>query len=118
MRSGMEREVLMLDDCDGRIDFLGTGITNLKAARRYLKRKWNQGIPEPVTARLGHRFYTSIESGPRRGMLTGPYASHMMARMHKDRARDMALAFGGPEVAFGAYGTASSPRTLRTAFGR
>lgn len=100
-----------------RVTYLGTGIGDLTAAKRYLRRTYNQGLPEPVVSRPGARFYVSIRTGRRVGFLLGPYASHMTALANVRRGRDLAIQ-ADPSAAFAAFGTASHPRTVPTVFGR
>ena len=113
----------MCNECEGRRDYLGTGIANLDAAKRYLRRKWNSGPLEPVVRRPGARFYVTARRGRQTAFLLGPYISHMTALTALTaltavpRAR-RALREQYPHEAFLAVGTASTPNTLTTVFGR
>lgn len=118
---------------DGR-GYLGTGIRDLKAAKRYLRRKWNQGPPEPVIRRPGCRFYVTAKCGGKAYALLGPYVSHMTALVAVVRAQRLLdrAQVGDPDVdtsfaemtpfarlrPFTAVGTASAPVTVPTVFGR
>jgi hypothetical protein len=95
-----------------RQDFYGTGIADEPAARRYLRRKFNQGPLEPIRRRPGARFYVSAR-GRRTVLLLGPYVSHMTALERVPRARGLL-----PGVVFVAVGTCSAPTTLPTRYGR
>lgn len=99
------------EECGGH---LGTGIRNVRAARRYLRRKWSEGRPEPIAYRPGARFYVTGA----RAFLLGPYVSHMTALAAVPRGRRLAAASGGMTVEFGAYGTASCPDAIPTRYGR
>lgn len=57
--------------------------------RRELRRRWNQGLPQPVIRRPGARFYVTIRELPagQVGWLLGPYASHMSALANVERGR-------------------------------
>ena len=107
----------MTYEWEGRRDYLGTGIANLDAAKRYLKRKFNRGPLEPIQRRPGARFYVTARRGRQTAFLLGPYISHMTALAAVPRAR-RALREQYPHEAFLAVGTASAPDTLRTVFGR
>ena len=100
-----------------RTSYLGTGIADLGAAKRYLRRKFNQGPAEPVVSRPGARFYVTARSGRRTVYLLGPYASHMTALVNVDRGRILAHTRGAA-AAFACYGTASALQTLPARFGR
>lgn len=101
-----------------RVDYLGTGIGNLDAAKRYLRRKFNLGQSEPIIRRPGARFYVTVRSGRKVGFLLGPYVSHMTALANVDRARRMARE-ADPRGASGAsFGAASLPASRPTVFGR
>jgi len=86
--------------------------------RRQLRRRWSQGIPEPVVSRPGARFYVTIRDGDRVGFLLGPYASHMTALGNLERGRRLAMARRPDQAAFASFGTASHPHTIVTVFGR
>lgn len=86
--------------------------------RRELRRRWNQGPPEPVVARPGARFYVTARMGRRAAALLGPYSSHMAALGNVDRARRLLADSRYPERHFAEVGTASLPRTVGTVFGR
>jgi hypothetical protein len=83
-----------------------------------LRRRWNQGVPEPVVTRRGARFYVTIRDAGRVGFLLGPYASHMTALSQVERGRLLAEAHRPDQAAFASFGTASHPATLCTRFGR
>jgi hypothetical protein len=83
-----------------------------------LRRRWSQGVPEPVVSRPGARFYVTVRLDSRVGFLLGPYASHMTALGNVERGRRLAEAFRPDQAAFASFGTASHPATLRTRFGR
>jgi hypothetical protein len=168
-------------EAEDRVTYLGTGIGDERAAKRYLKAKWRQARPEPLVTRwpvgfdelahhletghgygeveveciypdwddmdwpihhvetlhhagslrlcrpaedghvhvaAGQRFYVSAMNGPLRGLLLGPYASHMMAILNVNRGRRLVgRRLGSAGFSYG-YGTASSARTLPTVFGR
>lgn len=112
-------EQVHLDDgCEGRATYLGTGIANLEAAKRYLKRKFNRGPLEPVQSRPGEFFFVTAYRG--RGhaaFLLGPYVSHMTALANVPRARRLARE-GGYDLGWLPVGTASSPRRFTTVLGR
>lgn len=97
-------------DCRGH---LGTGIRNLRAARRDLRNRFRQVPAEPVQQRPGARFYVTAVSGRRVAYLLGPYVSHLSAQVAVPRGRR--LLPGGCWVA---VGTASRPDTVPTVFGR
>jgi hypothetical protein len=86
--------------------------------RRQLRRRWNQGLPQPVIRRPGARYYVTIRQGPRVGWLLGPYASHTTALANVERGRQLATNLRPDQTAFAAFGTASHPHTLPTLFGR
>lgn len=96
-----------------RITYLGTGIGTLDGAKRYLRRKFNEGLPAPVQRRPGARFYVCARSGRRTVLLFGPYVSHMTALAQVPAARRLTKGF-----AFAAIGTCSAPVALPTRFGR
>jgi hypothetical protein len=100
-----------------RTTYLGTGIGNLEAAKRYLRRKFNQGLPEPVASRPGARFYVSMRRGRRSCLLLGPYVSHMTAQANVERGRRLAIDLSSG-AAFCTFGTASTADTRPTMFGR
>lgn len=101
-----------------RRDYLGTGIPDLTAAKRYLKRKWRtEPLPE-IRGRPGARFYVTARSGRQTAFLLGPYVSHMTALRHVTRARRMLRDHPDPRAAFAAVGTASALVTLPTVYGR
>ena len=107
----------MHDDIDR--GHLGTGIRDLKAAKRYLKRKFSQGKPETVVVRPGARFYVTVRAaGNRVAYLLGPYVSHMTALTHVPRARRMLAERWGTQGRVLSIGTASRPSTVETIFGR
>ncbi|HEX5119837.1 MAG TPA: hypothetical protein VFW65_32020 [Pseudonocardiaceae bacterium] len=96
-----------------RPDFLGTGIANLDAAKRYLRRKFNEGQRDPIMSRPGALFYVSAHQGRRTALVLGPFVSHMTALERVDSVRRVV---GGPFVA---VGTCSLPAPgQRTLFGR
>jgi hypothetical protein len=97
--------------------YLRTGIRNLEAAKRHLRRKFSQGVPEPIASRPGARFYITARSGRRAAFLLGPYSSHVIALTHVERGRRLAYECDRDTV-FYAHGTASSPVTRETVFGR
>ena len=97
--------------------YLRTGIRNLEAAKRYLRRKFNRGVLEPIASRPGARFYVTARSGRRAAFLLGPYSSHVIALAHVERGRRLAYQHVRDAI-FYAYGTASSPETRETVFGR
>jgi len=102
---------------DSRRDYLGTGIADLDAAKRYLRRKFGSRPLEPIVRRPGAKFYVTARRGARTAFLLGPYISHMTALAAVPRAR-RALRERYPHEAFLAVGTASTPETLRTVLGR
>ena len=100
-------------------DFYGTGIRHRAAARKDLKRRFGSRPAEAVVSRPGARFYVTAKSGSRTAFLLGPYSSHMSAQANVARGRRLAEertregAYGGI-----AYGTSSTPESVRTLFGR
>lgn len=94
------------------MNFLGTGIRDLPAAKRYLRRKWNLGLPEPIVSRPGALFYVTARSGGRVMFLLGPFVSHMTALSLVPQGR---LLHGS---SFAAVGTASLPEIVPTKYGR
>jgi hypothetical protein len=121
-------------DPEERPNCLGTGIPDLKAAKRYLRRKFTQGRPEEIIQRPGARFYVTARIGRHTYALLGPYVSHMTALAAIPRAERLLTAAEvgepDPDVSFqGMYpfarlhpftalGTASAPVTVPTVFGR
>ncbi len=104
-------------DCGGH---LGTGIRHHDGARRYLRRKFNDGPAQEPVSRPGHRFYVTAYKGRRGGVsyLLGPYVSHMSALAAVPRAR-RAFDERCPDLApFVGFGTVSRPDTVPTVFGR
>lgn len=101
------------EDPRGRVTYLGTGISNLKAAKRDLRNRFRQAPLEPVQQRPGRLFYVSARRGGRTVLLLGPYVSHMTALERAPRARG---ALG--RVPFVAVGTCSLPTSEPTRFGR
>ncbi len=102
-----------------RVDCLGTGIADLDAAKRYLRRRWNQGPPESVATRPGARFYVTLRQGRKTALLLGPFVSHMTAIERVDRARRLAQeTYPAASFGFASFGTASLPDTRPTLFGR
>lgn len=106
----------MIDEYGERVTYLGTGIGTLDGAKRYLRRRWSQGLPEPVVRRPGARFYVTARVGRKTIPLLGPYVSHMTALAAVTRARG--LAQGQDRLAFATIGTASVMQTVPTLFGR
>lgn len=108
---------LMHEDAfSGRVTYLGTGIANLDAAKRYLRARWRQAPLPRIERRAGARFYVSVRGGRRARMLLGPYVSHMTALAAVPRARRL-LAERYPDASV-SVGTASMPNTVPTLFGR
>ena len=104
------------DDCRGH---LGSGIRNLDGARRHLRRRWNQGQPEPPVCRPGARFYVTARSdGGRTAWLIGPFASHVGAQAAVPRARRLLADRYPDDAQWASLGTASRPGTVPTTFGR
>jgi hypothetical protein len=101
-----------------RVTYLGTGIGDLKAAKRYLRNKFRERPLEPIVSRPGARFYVTVRSGQRLGYLLGPYVSHMTALAAVPRARRLAEAANPSQAAFASFGTTSRPDTRPTLFGR
>lgn len=102
----------------GRVTYLGTGIADLAAAKRYLKHKFRSEPLPPIVSRPGARFYVTARRGRRTAFLLGPYVSHMTALAAVPRGRRLLREHGGPGAAFTGVGTASSPQTLDTVYGR
>ena len=104
------------DPFTGRVTYLGTGIANLDAAKRYLRAKFRQSPLPHIERRPGALFYVSVRRGRRSRMLLGPYVSHLSALAAVPRARRL-LSDRYPD-AWVSVGTASTPETLPTLFGR
>ena len=94
--------------------YFGTGIRHRDAAKRYLRRKFNEGLPEPLARRPGARFYVTAHDGRRTVLLLGPFVSHMTARERAEPARRLLRA----RYPFAAVSTASLPDSRPTLFGR
>jgi hypothetical protein len=95
--------------------YFGTGIRSQNAAKRYLRSKFNQGLPhQQIVHRPGARFYVTARNGRRTVLLLGPFVSHMTALERVEPARRALLA----RHPFVAVGTASLPDTRPTVFGR
>ncbi len=103
---------------DERTTYLGTGIGDLPAAKRYLRRKFGDRPLPPIQRRPSARFYVTVRSGARVGWLLGPYVSHMTALAAIPRARRLAHDASPDQAAFAGFGTASRPDTIPTIFGR
>lgn len=114
---GRRPGLVKVDAFNGRVTFLGTGISTLAGARRELRRRHNQGQPEPVMSRPGARFYVTARLGRRtQVLLFGPYSSHMTALAHVGRARTRVV-----REPFGAWvptGTCSLMTSEQTSYGR
>jgi hypothetical protein len=108
----------MMDEYGERITYLGTGIGDPDAAKRYLRRRWNQGVPEPVQTRAGAFFYVTARPGRKFVPLLGPYVSHLSALSAVPRARALLTERGGMAGQFASVGTASAPKRVTTVFGR
>lgn len=102
----------------GSTFYLGTGIGDLDAAKKYLRRKFNQGMPEPIQTRPGARFYVTAKLGSKTAPLLGPYVSHMTALAAVGRGERLMRDKYPTESGFATVGTCSSLKTVRTAFGR
>lgn len=100
-----------------RLTYLGTGIADLDAAKKYLRNKFRSTPLEPIVCRPGARFYVSVRRGGRSALLLGPYVSHMTALANVSRARRLA-AERGVDLTFAAVGTASTMDTRATVYGR
>jgi hypothetical protein len=96
-----------------RVTYLGTGIADLEAAKRYLRDKFRQAPLEPIQRRPGARFYVSARVGRKTALLYGPYVSHMTALAKVPAARQRLA-----ESAFASVGTCNAPVTLPTLYGR
>jgi hypothetical protein len=92
------------------------GISNEWAAKRDLRRRFRQRPLEEPMLRAGARFYVTARVGRRAAYLAGPYATHMAALSVVPCARELLRDWS--ERAFVSIGTASSPGTVATAFGR
>lgn len=102
-----------------RETFLGTGIADLAAAKRYLRHKWSEGQPEPIQSRPGARFYVTLRRGRKSELLLGPFVSHMTALERVRRGRRLAQqAYPHADFGFASFGTASLLETKPTRFGR
>jgi hypothetical protein len=99
-----------------RTTYLGTGIGDLAAAKKYLRRKFRQSPLPPIVHRPGARFYVTARRGRRTAFLLGPYVSHMTALAAVPRAK--AIIRDRDPYASIAVGTASLPYTVLTKFGR
>lgn len=97
--------------------YLHTGIRNLAAAKRDIRRRHNRGLPEAPVSRPGARFYVTVRNGRRSIPLLGPYSSHMIALSNVARGRALACA-RDPFASAYAFGTASTTDTLPGLFGR
>lgn len=100
-----------------RANWYGTGIADEGAARRYLRNKFRRTSLELPVVRPGERFYVTARANGRTAFLFGPYSTHMIALQNVPRARAKVYeisAWG----AFWALGTASSPKTIDTVYGR
>jgi hypothetical protein len=97
----------------GRVTFLGTGIADLGAAKKYLRDKFGQTPLEPVQPRLGRWFYVSGRRGGKTVLLLGPFVSHMTALSRVPAARERLQ-----RAAFVRVGTCASVEMLPTRFGR
>jgi hypothetical protein len=112
---GARRKERHDEDCRGH---LGSGIRNLDAARRSIRRRYGQGAPEPIARRPGARFYVTARSGRRTAYLLGPFASHMTAQAAVPRARQELHSRYPHDAPWMALGTASRPDTVPTVLGR
>lgn len=101
----------------GRVTYLGTGIADLDAAKKYLRDKFWQDPLEPVRQRPGARFYVSVKRGMQTVLLLGPYVSHMTALSKTPEARRL-LNEEFPGMAFLSLGTCSVLHTYPTRYGR
>ena len=98
--------------------FYGTGIRSERAARRYLRRKFNEGGTTPVQPKAGHRFYVTARRGTGAAFLAGPYGSHLSALSAVASVRDLAREKHPGLFAFASFGTASAPVSVGTSLGR
>ena len=94
--------------------YFGTGIRNRDAAKRYLRRRFNQGPQQALVYRPGARFYVTARNGRRTVLLLGPFVSHTTALERVEPVRRVLL----PRHGFVAIGTASFPDSRPTVFGR
>jgi len=106
-----------MDFTEERITYLGTGIADLAAAKRYLRSKFNQRPLEPILRRPGARFYVTARRGRRTAFLLGPYVSHMTALADVPRGRRL-VRDRFPFEFDVAVGTTSILTTVPTRFGR
>lgn len=98
-------------------DFYGTGIRNRKAARKYLRAKFNLGQLEAIQIRPGARFYvTARQTGTRVAFLLGPYTSHTTALAAVPRGQQL-LSERLPDHPV-TIGTSSLMTSRPTIFGR
>lgn len=122
---------VQVDEDSGRVTYLGTGIADLKAAKRHLRRKFRREqlgpVERPTPAWLAtyldeplaacRRFYVSVAQGSLWAPMMGPYASHLVALMHVPEAKVL-VNKRYHDAAFVAVGTCSTPDTLAARFGR
>lgn len=110
---------MRVDPITGRVTYLGTGIGDLAAAKKDLRRRFGQRPLEPVQVRPGAYFYVTIRAGSRSARLAGPYVSHMTALTKVPEIQRRAMQARPDDCAFAAFGTASIPgRPRKTRFGR
>lgn len=100
----------------GRVTWLGTGIADLKAAKRYLKKRHNLRPLPPIERRPGARWYVTARTGHKAAFLLGPYSSHVTALANVSRGQALASERYGSH--FLTIGTASTITTRTTIFGR
>jgi len=113
---GARRGELHDTDCRGH---LASGIRSIDGARKDMRRRFNQGMPQPIVRRLGARFYVTARRGAgATAYLLGPYVSHMTALAAVPRGWRLLHERWSHEASWLAVGTASRPDTVPTAFGR
>ncbi|MGK5677643.1 hypothetical protein [Actinoplanes sp. URMC 104] len=98
--------------------YLGTGINDLDAAKRYLRRRFRQDPLPRIKRRPGARFYVVARHSGRTVLLLGPYVSHMTALANVERGRRLAVDRFSDEMTWATVGTMSAAKTYPTTFGR
>lgn len=90
-----------------------------EAARRDIRRRFNQGEPQPVISRPGAYFYVTAVSGPHRRIawLLGPYVSHLTA-LAQVRLGDEMAQTASDYYRVDGVGTVSDLFRRRTVFGQ